>query len=83
MASKQLNFFITPHEHHKINEMILERNIVVILKENISDKSEILISKQLPPNEDNVSQLYLSSSQFLDKVTVLSTDNGKKFFDIK
>ncbi|PWN64103.1 hypothetical protein [Chryseobacterium viscerum] len=82
MASKQLNFFITPDDHDRINEMILERNIMVILKQNISDTSEIVTSKTLPSIEEGIFQVYLLISQFLDKIVVLSTDNGKKYFDI-
>ncbi|WP_160140290.1 hypothetical protein [Chryseobacterium sp. c4a] len=82
MASKQLNFFITPDEYERINKMILERNIVVLVKQNISITSEIVISKILPPIEDEIFQVYLSTPQFLDKIIVLSTDNGKKYFDL-
>jgi hypothetical protein len=77
MASKQLNFFITPDNFDRINDMILERNIVVLLKENISDNSEIITTKTLPPIEDEIFQVYLSTPQFLDKIIVLSTDNGR------
>lgn len=82
MASKQLNFFITPENFDRINEMILERNIVVILKQNISDTSEIITTKTLPPIKDEIFQVYLSTPQFLDKIIVLSTDNGKRSFDV-
>ncbi|WP_454046932.1 hypothetical protein [Chryseobacterium sp. Marseille-Q8038] len=82
MASKQLNFFITPDDHNRINEMILESNILVILKQNISGTSEIVPSKALPSIEANIFQLYLTTSQFLDKIKILETDNGIKYFDI-
>lgn len=82
MSSKQLNFFITPDGYNRINEMILTKNIILILKQNISDKGEVIISKTLPPVEDEIFQVYLSAPQFLDKIEVLSTDNGKKYFDI-
>ncbi|OCA77106.1 hypothetical protein BBI01_01190 [Chryseobacterium artocarpi] len=62
--------------------MILTKNIIVILKQNISDKGEVIISKTLPTIEDEIFQVYLSAPQFLDKIEVLSTDNGKKYFDI-
>lgn len=53
MGSKQLNFFITPDEYNRINEMILTKNIILILKQNISDKREVIISKTLPPVDIN------------------------------
>ncbi|MEJ5049764.1 hypothetical protein WH221_07975 [Chryseobacterium culicis] len=82
MSSKQLNFFITHLEHEKINELIKKEEVAVILKKDITPTSEVSISEKLPIVEDDIFQVYFSSSEFLEKIVVLSTDDGKRYFDI-
>lgn len=83
MSSKQLNFYITPEEHQKINEFIVKKGAIILLKEKISSDNKIEFQTELPTND--IFQIYLSNHEFIDKVKIntTNTNNGDiKSFDI-
>lgn len=83
MSSKQLNFFITPEEHQKINEFFAKKGSVVLLNQDISDNDKIEIKHGIP--ENYVYKIYLSNLEFINKIKIntTNTDNGNiKSFDI-
>lgn len=82
MASKQLNFFITPEEHSRINNMILEKGIIVLLDEKIKSTEDFEVLNTLPDIEEEIFQVYLTSPRFIDKIFIKSTKNGIKYFEI-
>ncbi len=82
MASKQLIFFITPEEHNRINNMILEKGIVVLLNQNINSTIEFKILNHLPPMNSNIFQIYLSTTNFLDRIVINSVDEQMYYFNI-
>nr|WP_199161910.1 hypothetical protein [Elizabethkingia sp. ASV34] len=82
MASKQLNFFITAEEHNRINNMILEKGIVVLLNQNINSITDFKILNQLPPANHNIFQVYLSTPIFLDQIIIDSADAQTHYFNI-
>lgn len=81
MSSKQLNFYITPEEHERINKFIIKKGAIVLLNEKISSDSKIELLREIPKND--VFQLYLTNNEFVKKIKINTTkDNHIKYFDI-
>lgn len=82
MRAKQLNFFITPDEHNRINEMILEKKIIVLLNQNNNSLTDFKIVNQLPPANNDIFQIYLSAANFLDRMFITTIDSKNYYFSI-
>lgn len=81
MSSKQLNFFITPDDYSKIDEFIVKQKAIIILNQDLLDDSKIILREKLP--NDEISQVYLSLTHYLDNIIVSTTNKGLKYFDIQ
>lgn len=81
MSSKQLNFYITPEEHQKINEFIARKGAIILLKEKIYSDNKIEFQTELPTND--IFQVYLSNNEFIKKLKINTSKEKKiKYFDI-
>ncbi|OCA77104.1 hypothetical protein BBI01_01180 [Chryseobacterium artocarpi] len=82
MASKQLNFYITPNDYERINTMISENDIIVLCKSKIFADNNIVYTNKLPNIDEEIFQVYFTDSRFLERIKILSTNNGIRYFDI-
>lgn len=81
MSSKQLNFYITPEEHERINEFIHKKGALILLNQKISNDDKIELQSEIPKND--VFQIFLSNNEFVKKVKINTTGNNHiKYFGI-
>lgn len=83
MSSKQLNFYITPEEHERINEFISKKEALVLLSDDITSNNKIEIKHGIPSTY--VYKIYLCKKEFLDKIkikTIATNPNDIKSFSI-
>lgn len=82
MSSKQLNFYITPEEHERINEFIIKKGAIILLNEKISSENKMESQNEIPTND--IFQIYLSNNEFAKKVKINTIEsNNIKYFDIE
>jgi len=81
MSSKQLNFYITPEDHERINDFILKKETLILLNQKISLDNKIEFQNGIPTND--IFQIYLSNNEFIKKIKInTSKENNIKSFDI-
>lgn len=81
MKSRQLNFFITPKDWEPISHFLAENHIKVMIDESLNSDYEN--DGNLPTEEDEIYQVFLTRKEFLDDIEIKITDTNKiKYYSI-